>query len=289
MKITKNTKAMNYLKMLVGTFLMSIAYKSIYDSAGMVTGGFSGIGIIIRYLTTPFIKGGFPMWITNIILNVPLFLVAIKILGKTFVKRTLLGTVSLTVFLAILPSAPMNQADYLLAAVFGGAINGVGIGLVLLAGATTGGTDMLAAVIHSRIRHYSIIRIMQVLDGLIIIGGVLVFGLNVSLYAIIAIYVTTMVSDAIIEGPKHARAVLIISDKYQEISNELIYTLQRGVTAFDAYGMFSNKEKKVLLCVVSKKQIPMIKQMANEIDAKSFIIVGDVREVMGEGFVQNIQ
>lgn len=282
-------KIINYLKLVVGTFLMAIAYKSIYDSAGMVTGGFSGIGIIIRHLTSGFINGGFPMWLTTLILNVPLFLVALKVIGKKFVTHTLLGTICLTIFLAVLPTNPMGEKDYLLAAIFGGTLAGAGIGLVLLSGATTGGTDMLASVIHKKMRHYSVIRIMQILDGTIIAAGMAVFGLNVSLYAIIAIYVTTMVSDTIIEGPKHAREILIISDHYQEISQQIMHRVHRGVTALNASGMFSNAEKKVLLCVVSKKQIPQIKEVVAEIDDKAFFIIGDVREVLGEGFVQNIQ
>jgi uncharacterized membrane-anchored protein YitT (DUF2179 family) len=148
---------------------------------------------------------------------------------------------------------------------------------------------MLSAVIHVYVKHHSIIKIMQILDGTIIAAGMLVFGLHVSLYAIIAIYVTTLVSDSILEGPKHARAVWIISDQYAEISLAVMQQLGRGVTSLEANGMFSSTQKKVLLCVVAKKQVPRIKQIATQIDHRAFLIVGDVREVMGEGFVQNTQ
>jgi uncharacterized membrane-anchored protein YitT (DUF2179 family) len=287
-KLSDN-KIKNTLLLIIGTLLMAVAYKSIYDPAGMVTGGFSGIGIIIRQVSSQVIPDGIPIWVTTTALNIPLFIAAYKIIGKRFVRQTLIGTLFLTIFLAILPATKLNSTDYLLAAVFGGAVCGIGIGMVLLSGATTGGTDMLSAVIHVYIRHHSIIRIMQILDGAIIAAGMLVFGLHVSLYAIIAIYVTSLVSDSILEGPKHARAVWIISDKYTEISAEVMHQLERGATALDANGMFSNSQKKVLLCVVAKKQVPRIKQIATEIDQRAFLIVGDVREVMGEGFVQNTQ
>lgn len=278
-----------WLERIVGTFLMAVAYKSIYDSAQMVTGGFSGIGVIVRYLTEGIFPGGIPMWVTNIVLNTPLYITAYILIGKKFILQTLSGTVLLTVFLAILPSAPMADADYLLAAAAGGVSCGAGIGLVLKSGATTGGTDMLAVVICRYVRRYSVIRVMQLLDGAIIIAGILVFGIHVSLYAMIAIYITTLVSDRIVEGAKSAKAVWIISDAYREIAKTVMERMGRGVTTFEASGMYSNQKKNVLLCVVSKKQIPQMKQIALDIDCRAFLIVGDVREVCGEGFVQNIQ
>ena len=138
----QRNKNFKWLELVAGTFLMAVAYKSIYDSAQMVTGGFSGIGVIVRYLTMGVVAEGVPLWVTNVILNLPLFIAAFIIIGKKFVAHTFAGTLLLTIFLGILPSAPVEQADYLLAAVAGGVICGVGIGLVLRSGATTGGTDM---------------------------------------------------------------------------------------------------------------------------------------------------
>lgn len=285
----KRDHAVHWVERIAGTFLMAVAYKSIYDSAQMVTGGFSGIGVLVRYLTEGFLPGGVPLWLTNIILNTPLFIAAYIIIGKKFVLQTLSGTILLTVFLAVLPSAPMADADYLLAAAAGGVSCGAGIGLVLKSGATTGGTDMLAVVICRYVRRYSVIRVMQMLDGAIILAGILVFGIQVSLYAMIAIYVTTLMSDRIVEGAKSAKAVWIISDAYREIGRAVMDQMGRGVTTFEASGMYSSQKKNVLLCVVSKKQIPQMKDLVLDIDQRAFLTVGDVREVCGEGFVQNIQ
>ena len=129
----------------------------------------------------------------------------------------------------------------------------------------------------------------QVLDMAVIIAGVLVFGMSVSLYAIIAVYVTALVTDTVLEGTKQARAVWIISDKNEQIAPVIMEKMHRGITRFPASGVYTQQEKSVLLCVVSIKQIPYLKEIVMEIDENSFLIVGDVREVMGNGFVQKLQ
>lgn len=247
-----------YLYLAAGTFLMAAAYKSIYQSVGMVTGGFSGIGVIVNRVTGGVWAGGVPLWITNVTLNVPLFIAAFYIEGKEFIKNTVTGAVLLTLYLAVLPAVPVDAADYLLAAVYGGAACGAGIGLVLKSGFTTGGTDMLGVLLHRFFRQYALASIIQVLDMAVIIAGVLVFGMSVSLYAIIAVYVTALVTDTVLEGTKQARAVWIISDKNEQIAPVVMGKMHRGITRFPASGVYTQQEKSVLLCVVSIKQIPYL-------------------------------
>ena len=226
-----------YLYLAAGTFLMAAAYKSIYQSVGMVTGGFSGIGVIVNRVTGGVWEGGVPLWITNVTLNVPLFIAAFYIEGKEFIKNTVTGAVLLTLYLAVLPAVPVDAADYLLAAVYGGAACGAGIGLVLKSGFTTGGTDMLGVLLHRFFRQYALASIIQVLDMAVIIAGVLVFGMSVSLYAIIAVYVTALVTDTVLEGTKQARAVWIISDKNEQIAPAVMEKMHRGITRFPASGV----------------------------------------------------
>ena len=130
--------------MLAGTLLMAIAVNMVYDPMGMVTGGVTGIGIVVKHLTQDVLSGGIPVWLTNALCNLPLFLAAMLVLGRRFLGKTLFATVSLTVFLYLLPVTPLFREDYLLASVFGGVIAGAGIGLVLAASATTGGTDFIS-------------------------------------------------------------------------------------------------------------------------------------------------
>ena len=157
---------LEYLLIIVGTGLMGTAITSCFDAAGMVTGGFSGIAILVKAWTKGLYGNGIPLWITNLILNVPLFLLATKIKGFAFVRKALLGDISLTIWLAILPAWKLSE-DFLLVALYGGLLQGIGIGFVFLGGGTTGGTDMLAAIIQKYLRHYSIAQIMQFIDGAI--------------------------------------------------------------------------------------------------------------------------
>ncbi len=278
----------DYILIVIGTGLMALAINSIFDASGLVTGGFSGIAIIIKAWTENIIEGGIPLWVTNVGLNIPLFLIGIKIKGFSFVKKAIIGEISLSTWLAVQPVFNLAGEDLLLAAVYGGVIQGVGIGLVFLGRGTTGGTDMMAALIQKHIPHYSISQVMQFIDGLVVVIGVYVFGIYRALYAIIAVFLVAKVSDGIIEGLKFSKAAYIITDKPQEISNMIMKEIGRGVTGISARGMYSQKEKMMLFCVVSKKEIVMLKERVSEIDPKAFVIVGDAREVHGEGFIEKI-
>lgn len=268
--------------MVVGTGLMALAIQCIYDPVGLVTGGFTGVAIIAKYVT----KGAVPLWLTNLVLNVPLFLLAALIKGKKFVARTAVATVLLSAWLYVIPLWDLAEGDYVLSAIFGGVICGVGMGMVLLARATTGGTDMLAALIQHKLRHYTIMQIICVIDGIIVAVGIYSFGVKVALYAIVAIYVTSKVSDTLMEGMKYSKAVFIVSDRYKEISDAIMTQMDRGVTGLDAVGMYSGDEKCMLYCVVSKKEIVVLKEIILKIDNNAFVIVTDAREVVGEGFLE---
>lgn len=268
--------------MVVGTGLMALAIQCIYDPVGLVTGGFTGVAIITKYVT----KGAVPLWLTNLVLNVPLFLLAALIKGKKFVARTAVATVLLSAWLYVIPLWNLAEGDYVLSAIFGGVICGVGMGMVLLARATTGGTDMLAALIQHKLRHYTIMQIICVIDGIIVAVGIYSFGVKAALYAIVAIYVTSKVSDTLMEGMKYSKAVFIVSDRYKEISDAIMTQMDRGVTGLDAVGMYSGDEKCMLYCVVSKKEIVVLKEIILKIDNNAFVIVTDAREVVGEGFLE---
>ena len=268
--------------MVVGTGLMALAIQCIYDPVGLVTGGFTGVAIIAKYVT----KGAVPLWLTNLVLNVPLFLLAALIKGKKFVARTAVATVLLSAWLYVIPLWNLSEGDYVLSAIFGGVICGVGMGMVLLARATTGGTDMLAALIQHKLRHYTIMQIICVIDGIIVAVGIYSFGVKAALYAIVAIYVTSKVSDTLMEGMKYSKAVFIVSDRYKEISDAIMTQMDRGVTGLDAVGMYSGDEKCMLYCVVSKKEIVVLKEIILKIDNNAFVIVTDAREVVGEGFLE---
>ncbi len=276
----------DYLIIMLGVILMSFAIKSIYDPISMVTGGFSGISIIVKDITAGRVEGGIPLWFTNLALNIPMFFVSGKIKGRKFIGRTIFATLFMSLALYVLPDIKIMTDDLVLASIFGGVITGLGMGMVLWARATTGGTDMLATIIQHYYKHYSIAQILQILDALIVLAGAFIFGLNKALYAIIAIYLVSQVSDGILEGLKFSKLAYIISDHSDEIAAVIMEGLDRGVTGLYAQGMYTSKDKKVLICVVSKKEIVQLKDLTATVDPNAFVIVSDVREVFGEGFIE---
>ncbi len=270
----------DYLLMTVGALIIAVSVKNIFDPANMVIGGASGLAIIIKA------KLGAPLWLTNTMFNIPLFLGAFKIKGWKFIKRTVFATVALSVWLYVIPNIPFVADDLLLVALYGGLVCGAGTGLVLLAVATTGGTDTLAALIQPLAPHYSIAQIMLVLDSLIVLAGLSTFGLHLALYAMIAIFVLTKISDGIIEGLKFSKSIYIISDHAEAIAQAIMTELSRGVTGLSVKGMYSGETRQMLYCVVSKKEITQIKEIVAGFDRKAFVIVEDAREVLGEGFIE---
>lgn len=275
---------MQYIYIAVGTGIVSFAIKCIYEPNSLVVGGFSGLAIIIKSLTEGLVKGGIPLWMTNIVLNVPVFLAALKVKGKGFIGKTLFATAMVSVWLGALPEFSFIKDNLLLAVLFGGALQGVGMGLVFSARATTGGTDMVGAIIQNYLRHFSVARIMMVIDAAIVIAGGYIFGLERALYAIITIVVVNRIADAIIEGLKFAKAAYIITDKYEEVSEVIMHEIDRGLTGIYAKGMYTGKDRCLLFCVVTKKELVYLKELVGKIDENAFIIVSDAREVMGEGF-----
>ncbi|NLL00202.1 MAG: YitT family protein [Clostridiales bacterium] len=275
-----------YLIIVVGSFLMALAINLIYEPLGLVTGGLSGLAIVVKDITQIIWKGGVPVWLFTTIVNIPLFIVSIKILGLRTMLNVFIGTVTLIIALFIIPIYDFGFNDMLLSSVVGGAISGVGLGMVFSVSASTGGTDLLATLIHRYKRHISVPFILTFIDGAIILIGALVFGIGNALYAIIAVFISAKVSDGILEGLKFAKMAYIISDEYDKIAKEIMTTLDRGVTGLSSTGMYSNIDRKMLFCVVSKKEIVKITEIAKKIDPKSFVIVNDVREVMGEGFIE---
>ena len=274
----------DYVMITIGTMLLALAVNSILDPAGLVTGGFSGLGIAIRHLTKDLVSGGIPIWFTNLILNLPLLAVSIRIRGFDFLKKTIFGTLMSSFWFGVLPVFGLVSDDRMLSALFGGVIMGTGLGLVFRANGTTGGTDLLAALVQRFWRHYSIAQIMQVLDGLIVFFGVFVFGIHAALYAIVAIFVSAKVTDTLIEGMNYAKSVFIITEKPEVISAQLMHELDRGTTGIHIRGMYTKTERMMIFCVTGKKQIPKLKSVIAEIDPSAFVVVTDAREVLGEGF-----
>lgn len=279
----KNT-LFEYGFIVLGVTIMAVAINIFLDPNNLVIGGVTGLAIIIRDLSERFIGYSIPLWLTNIILNIPLFLIGMKTLGIKFLKRTVFATMFLSLALIYTKWIPIFESDLTIASIFGGLLSGAGLGLIFRSSATTGGSDLAASIIHKYNRHISVARIMLIIDVIIIIAGFFVFGSLATMYAIIAVFIISKVVDAMLEGLSFAKAAFIISDKSDEIADSIIKNLDRGATSLFGKGMYTGIQRNVILCVVSKKEILKLKVITAKIDLNAFVIVADVREVLGEGF-----
>ena len=290
MKNTTNNKWwMTYLLLTAGTFFMAVGINVIYEPLSMVTGGFSGIGILVKKLTKTARWSGIPVGMTTFLLNIPLFIRGYCQKGKAFVKKTVYAASCFSFFLLIVPTFDIVKQDYLMAALVGGLLNGTGIGLVFSQGASTGGSDLLSVLTAKILPGLSASERLILIDTLIVAAGVFIFGLEIGLYAVVAVFVTGKVSDAILDGLKFAKIAYIISDHPEEISEHILRELGRGLTGLEGQGMYSEKHKMVLMCVVSKKEAVLLKDIVKSADNEAFLILSEAKEVLGEGFWREMQ
>lgn len=290
MKNTTNNKWwMTYLLLTAGTFFMAVGINVIYEPLSMVTGGFSGIGILVKKLTQTARWSGIPVGMTTLLLNIPLFIWGYSQKGKAFVKKTVYAASCFSFFLLIIPTFDIVKQDYLMAALVGGLLNGTGIGLVFSQGASTGGSDLLSVLTAKILPELSASERLILIDTLIVAAGVFIFGLEIGLYAVVAVFVTGKVSDAILDGLKFAKIAYIISDHPEEISEHILRELGRGLTGLEGQGMYSEKHKMVLMCVVSKKEAVLLKDIVKNADNEAFLILSEAKEVLGEGFWREMQ
>ncbi len=275
----------NSVILIAGTGLMAASVNCVFEPMQLVTGGVTGLGIILKETTRSIVGGeGIPIWVTNLVCNIPLFIVANYTLGKRFLKRGLISAIIFTVFLGVIPITDLPTQDRLLNTILGAVLMGLGLGLVFAVGSTTGGMDLLAVLLQRRFRHLSEAQILAVVDGGIVVVGALIFGLEHALYALVAIFVVTRVSDGIMNGLKFAKVGYVISDKAAEISRRFMKEADRGVTGIEVIGMHTGKRRTMLMCAVSRKEIVELKEIVFEIDPHAFVIITNASEAVGEGF-----
>lgn len=278
---------MIYVRLAIGTILMAMAVNFIYEPLNLVTGGVSGLAIGIKEVSSVWIKNGIPVWVSNFLINIPLFIWGIKAKGKLFIARTIYANTIFSLAMFILPVISVSQKDYMIAAIIGGVLTGSGLGLVFGTGYSTGGTDLFSSIINKYMPQYSVPLILFVTDAAIISAGAALFGLYSAFYAIVAVYISTKVMDYIIAGGKSCRQIIIISDNYKAISHCIVNDIGRGVTLIDGHGYYTGNKKQVLICVVGKKELVKLTTLVKQLDEKAFVIISEVHGVYGEGFEGN--
>lgn len=272
---------MAFLVITLGSLLIALGLDMFLIPNRIAAGGVSGLATLIFYVF------GAPVGITMLVINVPLFLASLRLLGARFGLNTLYGFLTLSLFVdALEPIIESPTQDPLLAAVYGGVITGVGLGLVFRAGGTTGGTDLAAQLL---LKYYSTSSGQALLffDGLVIVLAAFVFSTELALYALIAVFISSRVIDVVQEGLGYGRAAFIISDKGDEIAEAIMTRLDRGATFLEGRGAYRQQQKKVLLTVVNRSEITRLKVLVSEIDSTAFVVVANANEVLGEGFKEH--
>ena len=270
----------NAALILTGLVICALGYNLFLVPNNIAAGGFTGIAQLVNSGT------GWPIGTISLVLNVPLFLFSMKSLGLRFGLRSLIATVLFSVLLDLLHlNFPVQ--DMLLATVYGGLFCGVGFGLILRGSATTGGTDMLASLVHRLVPSIRVSWGIFAVDGLVIIASAFVFDMMSAMYALIVTLICNVVIDFVLEGPNSSHSFFIISDKSEEISRRILDELDRGVTGLDGTGMYSGQKKQVLLCAVTRLETMRLRRIVFSVDPRAFMISTKAHDTYGEGFKEH--
>lgn len=265
------------LGILLGSFLISLAINGLFIPHHLLSGGVMGVALILNYLF------GISTSLSILLLNLPIFLLGLKYVNRHFILLSLVGMLSLSVFLSLTSIWVFPVQDVLLAAIFGGALSGLGSGLVFNNRGSLGGTDIIAVVVN-KYYSYSVGGVLLATNVLIILASAYLVDLQLALYTIISMYASAGMVDLVQEGLNRRKTVFIISDQSTAIANAILTQLNRGVTYLQGEGAYSHSQKQILYCVVTTLQLARLKEIVREIDPQAFMSVTDTREVLGKGF-----
>ena len=278
-------KALSFIKrytlITLGALLFALAFAWCFDPARIGFGGVTGIGQMVNYYVP-----AIPIGAVVIVLNIPLFFLSWKLLGSEMLVSSVYAMTCSSVFIDVLAEvfhfAPMN---FVPAALAGGVLVGAGLGLVILQGASTGGTDLLARLLKLKIAWLPMGKLLLLVDLVVIAAAAVVFGsVESGIYGLMGLFLSTAVMDKMLYGLDTAKVAYIISTKPREIIEGIVEKLQRGVTLLEGRGGWSGREKEVLLCAFKQRQIVELKALVKGIDPGAFLIVCDAHEVLGDGF-----
>ncbi len=286
----------DYSLIIIGSFILAVGYVYFITPHKIVPGGVYGIAIVVHYLTVGMFSiwsDGFPIGLFGLLINIPLTIAGIKILGPRFGVKTIVGFVLTSVFIDGITylrsngNAPLVD-DILLSCVFGGVLIGFGLGLIFKSRATSGGSDIIAMIIAKYTR-LQLGRLMIYVDSVIVLLSLVAFkDWHIPLYSWIVIYITGRAIDMTLEGADYNKALLIISKKHEEIKHKILIDLERGGTYLDGEGMYTGEKKRIIYTVVSRREVAILEEYISKIDPDAFITIMDAKEILGEGF-QNLK
>ena len=272
--------ALDVLYDILGSLLFAIGIQVFSSPNNIAPGGATGLSVILNYLT------GISIGMLSFLINVPLLIAAWFLLGRRFTLKTLKTVVVISVMLELTGIfVPVYHGETMLAALYGGVFEGVGLALVLMRGGTTGGSDVASKLLQLKAPAISVGRLILFIDGCVLITAAIVYrNIENALYGMIAIFTSTRILDSILYGLDAGRAVMIISDYYREISAAVMNELGRGCTRLRAEGSYTNIERPVLMCAVRRSQYYALKRIVYSFDENAFMVVLEAGEILGEGF-----
>ena len=270
-------QARAYLLIAAGCVIGGAAYPLFLVPNSIAPGGLTGVATILNHLF------GLPVGVTSLVMNLPLFLIGYKTMGRIFAFRSLVATLFFTLFIDVLPLQPMTT-DPLLGALYGGVMLGAGLGLIMRGGATTGGSDMVARMVNKRFQFISTGSFLSAIDFAVVVSAGFLIGATEALYSLICIFLSARIMDTIIIGFSSNKACFIISSRWQEISDRIMRDMDRGVTQLTARGAYTGAERPTLLCVIGRSEIMALKRILREEDEKAFVIIVEAHEAIGDGF-----
>lgn len=271
----------DYIFITLGVAVSAAALQLFLVPNRIAAGGVSGIGTILYHVF------GIPMGVTMLALNLPMFLAAYRLVGRTFFVRSAYATLLFSLLLDVLV-LPNIAEDLFLACIYGGGLLGAGLGLVFLGGGSTGGTDIVAKIVNHYHPRRGIGRMMLAMDILIVAGAGFIFSWPLALYALAALALSSWVIDFLLQGRTNSRAFLIVTRREGAIAQAIFEQLERGVTRLEATGMYTKQKRGMLLCVVeTRSEYNQLRRIVREIDDRAFVIVSNVNEVLGLGFFPN--
>lgn len=282
---------LNYSLIIIGSFILASGFVLFITPHKIVPGGVFGISIVIHYLTENMLAwapGGFPIGLMGLILNIPLTIIGIKILGPRFGIKTIIGFFLTSAFIdgitLVRGGHALVEGDPLLSAIFGGVLIGFGLGLIFNAKATSGGSDIIA-MIFAKYTRLPVGQLIIYVDSVIVLVGLVAFGdWRIPLYSWIVLFITGKVIDVTMQGISYDKTLFIISDQYEQIRIKIIEDLNRGGTFISGKGMYNGAEKTIIFTVVNRREVAILQEFIHQIDPKAFVTVFNAHEILGEGF-----
>ena len=269
----------DYGTIVFGAFLLALSLNLFLIPNKLSCGGVSSVGMVLFYLYR------IPMSLTNIFSNLILFFFGYRYIGKSSVFKTIFGIALLSIFLEATAGWQFITTDPLIASFFGGALMGLGLGLVIRCGASTGGSDFAGIVLHRMLPHVSVATLILLIDGVIVVLTGMIFGdVLISFYSFLTLFVSSKVTLFVLSFGNVAREIMIISERHIEVANAIMSEFNRGTTGIYSRGMYSEKDRLMLLCIVTPKELPQVVRLVRGLDPNSFVVISDSRTVLGEGF-----